>query len=127
MRDSNCEDIIRSNWDSLQWSTPMFRLTQKIKAIRVALLQWGNGNARGSIKSIEAKRNFLTSLELECQANPSDQQLFYVHNVTRAKLNEPLAQENSYWHQHSKISWIKDGDHNSKYFLDVVSQRRKEQ
>lgn len=72
MRDSNCEDIIRSNWDSLQWSTPMFRLTQKIKAIRVALLQWGSGKARGSIKSIEAKRNFLTSLELECQADPSD-------------------------------------------------------
>lgn len=105
----------------------MFRLTQKIKAIRVALLQWGNGNARGSIKSIKAKRNFLTSLELECQADPLDQQLFYVCNVIRAKLNEPLAQENSYWHQHSKISWIKDGDHNSKYFLDVVSQRRKEQ
>lgn len=94
----------------------MFRLTQKIKAIRVALLQWGSGNARGSIKSIEAKRNFLTS-----QADPLDQQLFYVCNVIRAKLNEPLAQENSYWHQHSKISWIKDGDHNSKYFLDVVS------
>ena len=49
IRDPNCEDIIRSSWDSLQWGTPMFWVTQKIKAIRVALLQWGGGNAKGLI------------------------------------------------------------------------------
>ena len=27
MRDPNCEAIIRSSWDSLQWATPMFRVT----------------------------------------------------------------------------------------------------
>ena len=29
----------------------MFRLTQKINAVRVALLQWGGGNARSPIMS----------------------------------------------------------------------------
>ena len=38
MHDPNCEDINRSSWNSLQWGTPMFRVTQKIKAVRVALL-----------------------------------------------------------------------------------------
>ncbi|XP_075662915.1 uncharacterized protein LOC142632377 [Castanea sativa] len=38
MRDPNCEDIIRSSWDFLQWGTLMFRVIQKIKAVRVALL-----------------------------------------------------------------------------------------
>ena len=28
MCDPNCEDIIRSSWDSLQWGTPMFWVTQ---------------------------------------------------------------------------------------------------
>ena len=32
--DPNCEDIIMSSWDTLQWGTPMFRLTQKIKAVK---------------------------------------------------------------------------------------------
>ena len=28
MCDPNCEDIIGSSWDSLQWGTPMFWVTQ---------------------------------------------------------------------------------------------------
>ncbi|KAF3967409.1 hypothetical protein CMV_008590 [Castanea mollissima] len=44
----------------------MFRLTQKIKVVRVALLQWGGSNARGLIQSVSEKMNLLTSLELEC-------------------------------------------------------------
>ena len=71
--DPNCEDIIMSSWDTLQWGTPMFRLTQKIKAVRVALFQWGGSNAREFIQSISEKRNLLTSLEFECQLDPSNQ------------------------------------------------------
>ena len=51
MRGPNCEDIIRSSWDLFFWGTPMFKLTQKIKAVKMALLQWGGGNARSFIKS----------------------------------------------------------------------------
>ena len=72
MHDPNCKDIIRSSWDSLQWGTPMFRVMQKIKAIRVALLQWGGGNARGLTHSINIKRSLLTNLKLECQLDPSN-------------------------------------------------------
>ena len=60
----------------------MFKLTQKIKAVRMALLQWGGGNARSLIKSIEAKRYLLANLEMECQAEPSNQQLSQRQNST---------------------------------------------
>lgn len=97
MHDLNCEDIIRNSWDSVQWSTPMFRVTQKKKAIRVALLQWGGGNARGLIQSINAKRTLLTSLELECQMDPSNQQLSIARNAIKFELNELVAKKNTYW------------------------------
>ena len=115
MCDPNYEDIIKSSWDTLQWGTPIFRLTQKIKAVRVALLQWGGSNARGLIQSILEERNLLTSLELECQSKPSNQQLSYARNAIKDELNELIAQENTYWHQYSKISWVKDGDRNSTF------------
>ena len=86
------------------WGTPMFKLTQKIKAIRMALLQWGGGNARSLIKSIEVKRYLLAILETECQAKPSNQLLPQRRNSTRAELNELIAQENIYWHQRAKVS-----------------------
>ena len=125
MHDPNCEAIIRSSWDSLQWGTPMFRVTQKIKAVKVALLQWGGSNAKGLIQSINTKRGLLTSLELECHSNPSNQQLAYARNAIRSKLKELVAQENTYWHQYSKISWMKDGNRNSKFFHAVASQRKR--
>nr|POF22758.1 hypothetical protein CFP56_09735 [Quercus suber] len=124
MCDPNCEDIIKSSWDSLQWGTPIFRVTQKIKAIRVALLLWGGGNARGLIQSINTKRGLLTNLELECHLDPSNQHLSNARNAIRSELNELVAQENTYWLQRLNISWMKDGDRNSKFFHAVASQRR---
>lgn len=38
-RNSDCEVIIRSSWDTPQWGTSMYHLTERIKAIWVALLQ----------------------------------------------------------------------------------------
>ena len=74
----------------------MFELTQKIKSVRMALLQWGGGNARSLFKSIEVKRYLLANLEMECQVEPSNQQLSQRQNSTRAELNELIAQENIY-------------------------------
>ena len=64
----------------------------------MALLEWGGSNARGLIHSISKKRNLLFGLELECQAEPFNQQLSYDRNVVRDELNELIAQENMYWH-----------------------------
>ena len=36
-----------------------------------------------------------------------------------------MAQENTYWLQRSKVSWMKDGDRNSKFFHAVASQRKR--
>lgn len=32
------------------------------------------------------------------------------------KLNSLLAEEHAYWSQRAKISWLKDGDRNTKFF-----------
>ena len=71
------------------------------------------------------KRYILANLEMECQAEPSNQQLSQRRNSTRAELNELIAQENIYWHQRAKVSWFQEGDRNSKFFHVVASQRRR--
>lgn len=72
MRDPNCEDIISFSWDFLQWGTPMFWVTQKIKVVRVALLQWRGGSASRLIRFFNTKRELLTNLELEFHSNPAN-------------------------------------------------------
>ena len=77
------------------------------------------------IDSISTKRKLLANMELECHSNPANQQLSLARNAIRLELNELVAQENTYWHQRSKISWMKDGDRNSKFFHAVASQRKR--
>ena len=91
----------------------------------MAFLQWGGGNARGLIQSINTKRGLLTNLELEFHSNPSNQQLANTRNAIKSELKELVAQENTYWHQRSKISWMKDGNRNSKFFHAMASQRKR--
>ena len=43
----------------------------------------------------------------------------------RKKINEMLTREEIMWNQSSRASWIKWGDHNTKFFHATVSQRRR--
>lgn len=101
----------------------MYCLTQRIKVVQVALLQWGEGNVRGLFKSIAAKRKLLSSLEMDCHSNPSNSFRIQLRNATRAEFNELVCQEKAYWHQQAKVSWLQSSDRNTKTFHVVASQR----
>ena len=101
----------------------MYCLTQRIKVVQVALLQWGEGNVRGLFKSIAAKRKLLSSLEMDCHSNPSNSFRIQLRNATRAEFNELVCQEEAYWHQQAKVSWLQSSDRNTKIFHVVASQR----
>ncbi|XP_075649884.1 uncharacterized protein LOC142620397 [Castanea sativa] len=95
------------------------------KVFRVALLHWGGGNVRDLFKSIATKKKLLSSLEKECHDNPSNFSRIQLRNATKAKLNELIYQEEVYWHQRAKVSWLQSGNRNNKFFHGVASQRRR--
>ena len=43
----------------------------------------------------------------------------------REQLNEFLENEEMFWHQRSRINWLREGDRNTAYFYAQASQRRK--
>ena len=46
-------------------------------------------------------------------------------NKTRAKLNELLKREEIMWCQRSRVQWLQEGNHNTKYFHNKANQRRR--
>ncbi|CAN1146936.1 hypothetical protein LINPERHAP2_LOCUS15567 [Linum perenne] len=66
----------------------------------------------------------LQQLELLTQSNRSDR-LAAAEESVRIELEKTLWQENLLWLQKSRMQWIKDGDHNTKFFHLSTLRRRK--
>jgi hypothetical protein len=121
----NCEEVIRSAWAHPQHGTKMFCLCQKIKAYRVALLQWSKQGIFSLPRTIKALKTNLCDIDTHIQENWQDQARLAERNEIRKELNHLISQEEIYWRQRSRISWMKDGDRNTKFFHECASQRKR--
>ena len=74
---------------------------------------------------IKSLRDQLQLLEGKCQLLEVEIVDVGERNKTRKELNKLLHQEVLYWHQRSRVAWLRDGDRNTRFFHASASHRRK--
>jgi hypothetical protein len=121
VHEENCEEVIAEAWSSSYSGTPMFCLNQKIKQCRLQLLKWSQSQLRPTPRNIESKKRQLQ--ELECQSTECYNAREV--NMVRRELRTLMRKEEIFWRQRSRVTWLKGGDSNSRYFHECASQRRK--
>ncbi|KAL6191896.1 hypothetical protein ACLB2K_038285 [Fragaria x ananassa] len=98
----------------------MFQTMAKIASTRMALNSWQRVTFGNRKKEIELMRGRLQEL----MNLPLIPRYLQEHSVISGKLESLLEEEKLYWRQRAKITWLTEGDKNTKYFHRKASNRR---
>ena len=108
-RDSSLPAVVKEAWESVGNVDNLEKLQTALRKTLATLCTWGSKKF-GNIKRELAKSR--TQLEELMTMNADRQE---IRNITD-KMNELLYQEEMMWLQRSRITWLKEGDRNTKYF-----------
>ncbi|CAA0810283.1 Unknown protein, partial [Striga hermonthica] len=113
-------DIVSTAWNQPTYGTPFYRLKEKVKSTRTALLIWSS-----KFKSLNQQTIEVLTRRLETMREDKPEDYWELWNNTRNDLNAAHKQEELHWQQRSKLKWLKEGDGNTKFFHAYTLQKRK--
>ena len=108
--------IVQRAWDTHVEGSSMFRLCQKLKAVKLALKAWNKFTYGDIHQKIMHARGKIKSLQLQLQMTPNDTSLIREEKLVREEYTQALQAEESFAKQKSKQHWLSFGDSNTKFF-----------
>ncbi|KAH0714761.1 hypothetical protein KY285_007590 [Solanum tuberosum] len=120
----NFKDVVQEAWNEDVDGNSMRRLHLKMKNVSHKLSLWSRkhiGNVFDKVKEWEAK---MLDLETDYIENDNDDLRPQIHK-TQAEHTRWLKCEQSILRQRANIRWLEDGDSNTKYFHNVINEKRR--
>lgn len=111
--------VIERAWNIEEQGSRMFKITKKIRNCRIELLKWRNSFQANSRSKIQDLKKELEEARISESANR-----WQNLNDIKDKLSTAYKEEEHFWRQKSRISWLREGDKNTKFFHTYVKGRR---
>lgn len=120
------KEFVSRKWDSYNidgWGS--FIMKEKLKLLKEDLKKW-NVEVFGNLENnIEIQRQEIQKYDLIDDIFGLDDHEVSKRNEASAHLLRELKRKDSLQVQKSRLSWLKDGDLNSKLFYNCINKRRK--
>lgn len=113
------QEVVEQAWNKEEHGSKMFKVTRKIRNCRIELLKWRNkvqSNSRSKINDLKQELDRVRNSD-------SDKRNGEVRELKK-QLAEAYKEEEIFWSQKARISWLREGDKNTKYFHSYVKGRR---
>ncbi|KAL5542394.1 hypothetical protein UlMin_010104 [Ulmus minor] len=118
--DPRCGDIINSSWLDSSGDLGISGLLDRIALCGKNLEVWGKDKFRHLTKEKKTLQE-----KISCLSSMHDSGSWKILKECEKNLNSLLDTEERYWRQRSRVSWLKDGDRNTKFFHKKATARRK--
>lgn len=121
LTDPRCLKIVNNVWQK----SAALHTVEKLREVKKQLKTWNHdefGNIDSSIKRLEEE---IQKLDRINNLRDLDDQELEERKKAQSELWMWIKRKEMYWAQNSRITWLKEGDRNTKFFHAIASNKRR--
>ncbi|OMO88693.1 hypothetical protein CCACVL1_08251 [Corchorus capsularis] len=114
--------MVEDGWSNNVEGSRMFRFSRKLANTRERLKNWSKAKFRNPKLEIESRLNNIKDIQMQPLKNELKDELI----ALKKEVDDLWQIEEHFWHQRSRLNWIKYGDRNTHFFHSTTVQRRRQ-
>ena len=119
LSDQCCTEIVEASWSHHDFGTNDSNILRRVESCGKELAWW-NRNIFGNVRrELEKKRALLTQAESAARNSGSNHRV----RALREEINTLMDRETRLWCKRSRVLWLKNGDHNTRFFHSHATRR----